>query len=35
LGKGRLAWLKPAYVLRGAAIVLGAFSVTVAWSAVH
>jgi threonine/homoserine/homoserine lactone efflux protein len=35
LGKGRLAWLKPVYVLRGAAIVLGAFSVTVAWSAVH
>ncbi|CAM2155965.1 Cysteine/O-acetylserine efflux protein [Pararobbsia alpina] len=35
LGRGRLAWLKPVYVLRGASVVLAAFSVTVAWSAIH
>ncbi|RKP53665.1 LysE family translocator [Pararobbsia silviterrae] len=35
LGKGRLAWLKPIYVLRGASVVLAAFSVTVAWSAIR
>lgn len=35
LGKGRLTWLKPAYMLRGASVVLAAFSVTVAWSAIH
>jgi threonine/homoserine/homoserine lactone efflux protein len=35
LRKGRLAWLAPTYLLRGASIVLAAFSVTVAWSAVR
>ncbi|OZI38411.1 multidrug transporter MatE [Bordetella genomosp. 10] len=35
LGSGRLRWLNPAHVQRGASIVLGAFSATLAWAAFH
>ncbi|OWT70299.1 MULTISPECIES: LysE family translocator [unclassified Achromobacter] len=35
LGSGRLPWLNPAHVQRGASVVLGAFSATLAWAALH
>jgi threonine/homoserine/homoserine lactone efflux protein len=35
LGSGRLRWLEPAKVQRGASIVLGVFSVSLAWAALH
>ncbi|MGF6551399.1 LysE family translocator [Paraburkholderia youngii] len=35
LGRGRLGWLEPARVQRGASIVLGVFSVSLAWAALH
>jgi threonine/homoserine/homoserine lactone efflux protein len=35
LGSGRLAWLNPVKVQRGASIVLGVFSLSLAWAALH
>ncbi|OLL27939.1 multidrug transporter MatE [Burkholderia sp. SRS-W-2-2016] len=35
LGSGRLGWLEPAQVQRGASIVLGVFSLSLAWAALH
>ncbi|MFC4277670.1 LysE family translocator [Achromobacter aloeverae] len=35
LGSGRLRWLKPMHAQRGASIVLGVFSATLAWAAFH
>jgi threonine/homoserine/homoserine lactone efflux protein len=35
LGSGKLGWLDPAKVQRGASIVLGVFSLSLAWSALH
>ena len=35
LGSGRLGWLEPAKVQRGTSIVLGVFSVSLAWTALH
>ncbi len=33
LGRGKLGWLNPAKIQRGASVVLGVFSLTLAWSA--
>jgi threonine/homoserine/homoserine lactone efflux protein len=35
LGSGKLGWLDPAKIQRGASVVLGVFSLTLAWSALH
>ena len=35
LGSGRLGWLDPAKLQRGASVVLGVFSLSLAWSALH
>ncbi|CAB3733475.1 hypothetical protein R8871_05963 [Paraburkholderia graminis C4D1M] len=35
LGRGKLGWLDPAKIQRGASVVLGVFSLTLAWSALH
>jgi threonine/homoserine/homoserine lactone efflux protein len=35
LGNGKLTWLNPAKMQRGASIVLGVFSVSLAWAAFH
>ncbi|CAB3702013.1 LysE family translocator [Paraburkholderia rhynchosiae] len=35
LGSGKLKWLDPAKMQRGASIVLGVFSLSLAWSALH
>ncbi|MEC5403969.1 LysE family transporter [Paraburkholderia sp. MPAMCS5] len=35
LGSGKLRWLDPAQIQRGASIVLGVFSLSLAWSALH
>jgi threonine/homoserine/homoserine lactone efflux protein len=35
LASGRLGWFEPAKMQRGASIVLGVFSVSVAWAALH
>ncbi|WP_429303996.1 LysE family translocator [Paraburkholderia sp. GAS199] len=35
LGSGKLAWLNPVKVQRGASIVLGVFSLSLAWAALH
>ncbi|NML31477.1 LysE family translocator [Paraburkholderia antibiotica] len=35
LGSGRLGWLEPAKVQRGASIVLGVFSLSLVWAALH
>jgi hypothetical protein len=35
LGSGRLMWINPAHMLRGASIVLGTFSLSLAWVAFH
>jgi threonine/homoserine/homoserine lactone efflux protein len=35
LGAGKLTWLKPTHVQRGASVVLGAFSLSLAWAAFH
>jgi len=35
LGSGRLGWLDPAKIQRGASVVLGVFSLSLAWSALH
>jgi len=35
LGSGKLGWLDPAKIQRGASVVLGLFSLTLAWSALH
>ncbi|CAG4915194.1 LysE family translocator [Paraburkholderia saeva] len=35
LGNGRLAWVNPSKVQRGASIVLGVFSLSLAWAAFH
>jgi threonine/homoserine/homoserine lactone efflux protein len=35
LGSGRLTWVNPAKAQRGASIVLGVFSVSLAWAAFH
>lgn len=35
LGSGRLGWLEPAKVQRGASIVLAVFSASLAWAALH
>jgi threonine/homoserine/homoserine lactone efflux protein len=35
LGSGKLSWLNPAKIQRGASIVLGVFSLSLAWAALH
>ncbi|TDY20311.1 threonine/homoserine/homoserine lactone efflux protein [Paraburkholderia sp. BL6665CI2N2] len=35
LGSGKLAWLNPVKMQRGASIVLGVFSLSLAWAALH
>ncbi|AXF17998.1 LysE family translocator [Paraburkholderia caledonica] len=35
LGSGKLRWLDPAKIQRGASILLGVFSLSLAWSALH
>jgi threonine/homoserine/homoserine lactone efflux protein len=35
LSSGRLMWISPAHMLRGASIVLGTFSLSLAWVAFH
>ncbi|SEB10327.1 LysE family translocator [Paraburkholderia sartisoli] len=35
LGNGRLAWVNPSKVQRGASLVLGVFSLSLAWAAFH
>ncbi|MEA3082879.1 MAG: hypothetical protein QOC89_576 [Paraburkholderia sp.] len=35
LGSGRLGWLNPVKIQRGASIVLGVFSLSLAWAALH
>ena len=35
LGSGRLTWLNPVKMQRGASIVLGVFSLSLAWAALH
>ncbi|MGF6757742.1 threonine/homoserine/homoserine lactone efflux protein [Paraburkholderia sp. GAS42] len=35
LGNGKLAWINPSKVQRGASIVLGVFSLSLAWAAFH
>ncbi|AOB31246.1 multidrug transporter MatE [Bordetella sp. H567] len=35
LASGRIKWLRPQHVQRGASVVLGAFSVSLAWAAIH
>jgi threonine/homoserine/homoserine lactone efflux protein len=35
LGSGRVQWLKPGHVQRGASVVLGMFSLLLAWSTFH
>ncbi len=35
LGSGRLTWVNPAKVQRGASLVLGVFSLSLAWAAFH
>jgi threonine/homoserine/homoserine lactone efflux protein len=35
LGSGKLKWLNPVKVQRGASIVLGVFSLSLAWAAFH
>jgi threonine/homoserine/homoserine lactone efflux protein len=35
LGSGRVTWLKPDHVQRGASVVLGMFSLLLAWSTFH
>jgi threonine/homoserine/homoserine lactone efflux protein len=35
LGSGRLGWLEPVKVQRGASIVLGVFSLSLGWAALH
>ena len=35
LGNGKLAWVNPSKVQRGASIVLGVFSLSLAWAAFH
>jgi threonine/homoserine/homoserine lactone efflux protein len=35
LGSGRLTWLNPAYLQRGAAVVLVGFSLSLGWSVLH
>jgi threonine/homoserine/homoserine lactone efflux protein len=35
LGSGKLVWLSPAKVQRGASVVLGVFSLSLAWAALH
>ena len=35
LGSGKLRWLDPAQIQRGASILLGVFSLSLAWSALH
>ena len=35
LGSGKLTWLNPVKMQRGASIVLGVFSLSLAWAALH
>jgi hypothetical protein len=35
LGSGKLGWLNPVKIQRGASIVLGVFSLSLAWAALH
>jgi hypothetical protein len=35
LGRGGLSWVNPVKMQRGASIVLGAFSLSLAWAAFH